>query len=387
MAERLKEKLQENAPDVDIVIGNFQKDQLVAICNKAVLSASGIKETKVEPDFKHNHNKSFQSDINEFENRQNFRNLYTGKGSYSFYSLHENNDFKAFVPIMHGCNNYCSYCIVPYVRGPEISRPPSEILKELSRLERQHVKEITLLGQNVNSYNYQNIDFTGILRMILYKVQNIKWIRFLTSHPKDFPYKLIKVISESPLLCNHIHLPIQHGSDRILKKMNRGYTAAGYMNLVESIKKRISDVAITSDILIGFPGETEEDFRVTLNIMREIEFDDAFMYRYSVREGTKASTFKDDVPESIKLKRLAKVIELQHEISRNKRKKKINRVVNVLVERVSKKEEDELLGRTEYDEMVVFPGDTSKINTFVQVKLESLQGNTFKGRKIKCHGD
>lgn len=364
MAERLKEKLKKNNTCVDIVIGNFQKHDLVSICENAISAH-----------YLHNHHK----------------NIFVDKGIYTFHSLHEQNGFKAFVPIMHGCNNYCSYCIVPYVRGPEISRSPAEILSEISRMEKQNTKEITLLGQNVNSYQYTHnsipVDFSGILTLILNNIHNIKWIRFLTSHPKDFSDKLIEIISGNSFLCNHIHLPVQHGSDHILKKMNRGYTVSYYMSLVKRIKKRIPDIALTSDILIGFPGETGDDFIATLNLMKEIEFEEAFMYRYSNREGTLASTFEDKVPEKLKLERLSRVIELQQNISRKKKKKKIHRTVDVLVEDVSKKEKGELLGRTEYDEMVVFPGNAMKIGTFSKIKLESLQGNTYKGKEILCPGN
>lgn len=362
MAERLKERFIKEAPDIDIIIGNFQKQRLIEICEESLLNHNG----------------------------KNSR-IYTDKGEYSFNSIHEKRDFKVFVPIMHGCNNYCSYCIVPYVRGREVSRDPGEILSEINRLDEQNVKEITLLGQNVTSYSVFHhskvTDFTGILEKITGCVKNIRWIRFLTSHPKDFPQKLITIISESPFLCNHIHLPVQHGSDSILKRMNRGYTAIQYRHLVENIKKRISDIAITTDILIGFPGETESDFYETLDLMKEIEFDDAFMYRYSAREGTKAALLNDDVPEKIKLERLAQVIELQQEISRKRRLKKIGKVTDVLVEKISKKKKGELLGRTEYDEMVVFPGSADKIGSFCRIKLESLKGNTLKGKEILCPGD
>ncbi|MBN2533781.1 MAG: tRNA (N6-isopentenyl adenosine(37)-C2)-methylthiotransferase MiaB [Spirochaetales bacterium] len=364
MAERLKQRFIKETPDIDIVVGNFQKQNLVEICEKA---------------------------INERLNGKKHPQIYADNGEYSFYSLHEKTDFKAFVPIMHGCNNYCSYCIVPYVRGREISRPPEEILSEISFLEERNVKEITLLGQNVNSYIFTNncfpVDFSGILEEIITSIKKIKWIRFLTSHPKDFPEKLIAIISGSPYLCHHIHLPVQHGSDSILKKMNRGYTISHYLHLIENIKKRISDIAITTDILIGFPGETESDFYATYNFMKEIEFDDAFMYRYSVREGTKASLFPDDIPERVKLDRLGQIIELQQGISKKKKLKKIGKTLNVLVEKVSKKKKGELLGRTEYDDMVIFPGSSDKIGSFCRVTLTSLQGNTLKGEEILCPGD
>lgn len=376
MAERLKESFKQENPTIDIVIGNFQKHNLVSICENALMM-----------------NDTIQHDGMDLEQigPGNPSGIYTGNGDYIFPLLHENKTFKAFVPIMHGCNNFCTYCIVPYVRGPEISRSPSEILSEISVLDSQNIKEITLLGQNVNSYlfsqNSVSIDFSKILELIIEKRKNIKWIRFLTSHPKDFPFRLIDMISENTILCNHIHLPIQHGADPILKKMNRGYTVSYYMNIIESIKKKISDAAITSDILIGFPGETKDDFAATLTLMKEIEFDEAFMYRYSLREGTKAASFEDDVPEVIKLERLAQVIALQQTITEKKKRNKIGRDVEVLVEGKSKKEKEELLGRTEYNDMVVFPGDSSMIGRFLRVNLESLHGNTFKGRELLCLGD
>jgi tRNA-2-methylthio-N6-dimethylallyladenosine synthase len=225
------------------------------------------------------------------------------------------------------------------------------------------------------------MDFTDLLELILKETAGILWIRFLTSHPKDFSPKLINAIANNSRLCRHIHLPVQHGSDNILKKMNRQYTVTSYMNLIHDIKKRITDIALTSDILIGFPGETDRDFQETLTLMKEIEFDDAFMYRYSVREGTKAAEMEDNVPEKLKLERLAEVIELQQQIGLKKKEKKIGKNVTILVENKAKKGHNELLGRTEQDEMVVFPGDLSEIGTFVRMTLESLQGNTFKGRK------
>jgi len=365
MAERLKERIITRAKEVDIVIGNFQKHRLVEICDNSL--------KKKEPQ------------------TINHTAVYANKDRYSFYSLHGKKHFKAFVPIMHGCNNYCSYCIVPYVRGPEISRPPLEILEEISRLDKNNIKEITLLGQNVNSYSYSynsaNIDFTEICEKIIKSVNKIKWIRFLTSHPKDFPQKLISVIAENPSLCNHIHLPVQHGSDHILKKMNRGYRLYDYMKLVEFIKKKINDIALTTDILIGFPGETEKDFQATLTLMNEIEFDDAFIYRFSRREGTKAASFCDTVPEELKLDRLSQIIDLQRKISKKKKENKIGKITDVLIESISKKEKKELLGRTEHDEMVVFSGNPDKIGSFTRVRLVSLCGNTFKGKDLLCPGN
>ncbi|MBN1696041.1 MAG: tRNA (N6-isopentenyl adenosine(37)-C2)-methylthiotransferase MiaB [Spirochaetales bacterium] len=353
MAERLKDKFFKKTPEVDIVIGNFNKHTLGDICDS--LSANGSKHLHADHD------------------------------SYRFLKTHGMTGAKAFVPVMHGCNNYCSYCIVPYVRGPEVSRDPDEILGEIRRLDGEGVKEITLLGQNVNSYRYSDngsfIDFPALLEWVLSAVKHIEWIRFLTSHPKDISKGLIRLIAEQPSLCRHIHLPVQHGSDRILSLMNRGYTASDYRELVREIKKNVSGITLSTDILIGFPGETEDDFRATIGFMKEIEFEDAFMYRYNRREGTAAATMDDNVDESIKLKRLDEIIRLQRDISLKKKKLKCGTTAKVLVETVSKKNRGELLGRTEQDEMVVFAGSPHRIGTFLNVELLSLKGNTFWGKE------
>lgn len=355
MSERLKDELTELNP-VDIVIGNFNK--------KYFLEA-------VENSFNNIGKTSF---IEENE--------------YEFDHFHSNgNNFKSFVPIMHGCNNFCSYCIVPYVRGHEVSRSPYEIIEEIERLEDYNVKEITLLGQNVNSYRYnlnnKMIDFPELLLFILKKIKAIKWIRFLTSHPKDLSDKLIDVIQGDNKICRHIHLPVQHGSDKILYLMKRKYKRKDYISLINSIKNRISDISITTDILIGFPGETESDYNDTINLMKEIRFNDAFTYKYNPREGTEAYNFDDDVPEELKLKRLSEIIELQREISSEIKQEKIGSIVPVLAESVSKKNHQELLGRTEKDEMAVFPGNPDIIGSMADIELVSLAGNTFIGKEIK----
>jgi tRNA-2-methylthio-N6-dimethylallyladenosine synthase len=227
MAERLGESLKSKTSPVDIVIGTFEKNNILDFINNNV-------------------DKDNKSDI------FNFQKLHYKEGS-----------FKAFIPIMHGCNNFCSYCIVPYVRGREISRSKREIIEEIKYLEGHNVKEITLLGQNVNSYS-NNIDFPDLLNLVSEHTKSIEWIRFISSHPKDVSDKLIKTISENSKLCNHIHLPVQHGSDRILKKMDRKYDTSYYLDFVSKIKDAIPDISLTTDLLIGFPGETEEDFEKIL---------------------------------------------------------------------------------------------------------------------------
>jgi tRNA-2-methylthio-N6-dimethylallyladenosine synthase len=246
---------------------------------------------------------------------------------YSFASTsYEEGTFSAFVPIMHGCNNFCTYCIVPYVRGREISRNPQEVLAEIDQLSAHGVKEITLLGQNVNSFcwnqtknksetagqfsNSENdkiILFPELMKMIAEHLKKtnspIKWVRFMSSHPKDLSDELIQVISEEEVLCKHIHLPVQHGSSEILQRMNRRYTRQNYLDLVERIRAKIPEVSLTTDILIGFPGETEEEFEETVSLMKEVNYLAAYMYYYNPREGTPACSYENQIPMEVKKKR------------------------------------------------------------------------------------
>ena len=308
-------------------------------------------------------------------------------GTYTFQEYHsDGRSFKTFVPIMHGCNNFCSYCIVPYVRGREVSRSAEDILHEIAFLEEHNVKEITLLGQNVNSYRGtyrgKEISFPQLLELICSNISSIGWVRFLSSHPKDFSSALIDTIASNPQICRHIHLPVQHGSDRILALMNRRYTKERYLEIVSEIKEKIPGVSLTTDILIGFPGETEEDLDATLDLMQRVRYIDAYTYYYNPREGTKACTMADSLPLETKLKRLERVIALQHRISAQEKEKKVGQVRRVLVESVSKKDKTEMLGRTEGDEMVVFPEKYDTIGTFLEVKLLSCNGNTYKGVRV-----
>lgn len=354
MAERLKNSILKRAPEIDLIVGNFQKDRAVDYLEES------------------------------FSKRINLQ--YTDEDEYRFFTKHSSEDFKAFIPIMHGCNNFCSYCIVPYVRGREVSRSPIDIFREIEQLEAENVKEITLLGQNVNSYLYldngQNMNFASLLRMIADKVHTIKWVRFLTSHPKDLSDRVIEIIKENDVLCNQIHLPVQHGSNRILKLMKRGYTREMYLSLSEKLRKNLEGVSITTDILIGFPGETEEDLKLTLDLMKEVKYEDAFTYYYNPREGTKAYELGDTIPHKIKIERLSRVIELQNEITREKKLKKIGQQMTVLAEKISKKNSSEILARSEFNDMVVFPGSEKLIGDFVPVKIKKLSGNTLKGEEV-----
>ena len=350
MAERLKGDIQKKAPAVDMVIGNFNKELLSEYLDTHELWTDNL----------------------------------VSDGEYNFREIHlAENDFKAMVPIMHGCNNFCTYCIVPYVRGREISRSPKSIIEELKKLELKGVKEVTLLGQNVNSYNYHKnneiINFTDLLELILSETKLIGWIRFMSSHPKDVPEELIRLIASNRRLCNHIHLAVQHGSDTILNKMKRNYTRSDFIVLSKKMKKNIPDISITTDLLIGFPGETIEDLELTKELMNEVKFNDAFTYYYNPREGTKAYDFTNNIDDKEKLRRLNEIIQLQRFISNKLKLDRVGQTVTVLVESVSRKNSKELLARTEKNEMVVFIGDKELIGTFQYINLISLNGNTFKG--------
>jgi tRNA-2-methylthio-N6-dimethylallyladenosine synthase len=311
------------------------------------------------------------------------------KPVFSFSSSHlEDGQFRSFVPIMHGCNNFCSYCIVPYVRGREVSRSPESIITELKLLSEKGVRELTLLGQNVNSYKWEehgsHYDFPDLLEMIAEEVSglSIEWVRFLSSHPKDLSSRAIKVMAENPVFCRHLHLCVQHGSNSILEKMNRTYTRERYLELVAEIRQAMPDISLSTDILIGFPGETDEDVDAVFSLMEEVKFLYSYMYHYNPREGTEAYHLPNRISDEIKHKRLAEVIELQKHHTLELLQARIGSDVKVLVEGISRKHADELIGRTERDEKLVFPGDISLIGSFAQTSLLSLKGNTFRAKLL-----
>ena len=291
-------------------------------------------------------------------------------------------NFSAWVNIIKGCSNFCSYCIVPYLRGPEQSKPHEEIIDEVKQLVDNGVVEVTLLGQNVNAYGKDNDDISFIeLLERLNEIEGLKWIRFLTSHPKDFKTEDIKRIASLDKVCKQFHIPVQSGSDRILSMMNRKYTVKDYLRLVDAIKSYNKKYSITTDILVGFPGEEESDFRKTIDIVREVEFDDAFMYRYSDRPFTRASKMDNKVDKEIVKERLIRLIDLQRGISYKRNKKEIGAVEEVLICRKSKKNKDEYLCKTETGKMVVVDTDKPEGN-FIEIVLTEISGNTLRGRQI-----
>ena len=357
MAERLLKSLQKQWPVVDFVVGTFGKNKFGEII-------SAVEENK----------KSFQI---ENDNVYSF-----AENSY------EQDAFSTFVPIMHGCNNFCTYCIVPYVRGREVSRPVEQILAEVDFLSSRGVREITLLGQNVNAYKGEDgINFPKLLKKVSEHIDKtnspIKWIRFESSNPNDFSDELIEVISQDKHICHGFHIAAQHGNNEILKRMNRKNTREEFIELTKKLRSKISDVQLTTDLMVGFPGETEEQFNDILTFMEEIKFESAFMYYYNPREGTSAATMSNQVDLKVKKERLQKVINLQLQHTNQVMTTRIGSEIEVLADILSRDDKTELLGKTSQNERIAFKADSSLIGTFVKVRITALNGNTFKGELIK----
>ena len=382
MAQRLEAKIRKDFPVVDFVMGTSARSRFPLILeaverglsgavNGAAFRAAGFIETGEKPVF-------------------------------SFSSVHfdtaGNSPFRSFVPIMHGCNNFCSYCIVPHVRGREVSRSPGAVLEEIRLVGEKGVREICLLGQNVNSYfwigdfglpnwaapsggnSQAELDFPGLLELIARNLGStgIGWIRFLSSHPRDLSRRAIEVMAAFPAFCCHIHLCVQHGSNRVLAAMNRRYTREQYLELVASLRSAMPGISLTTDILVGFPGETGEDLEQTLSLMEEVKFLYAYMYHYNPREGTAAFDLPDMVSDEVKRERLSRVIALQKRHTSELLKSRVGQEAVVLIEGISRKNADELISRTERDEMVVVPGRAGQLGSFARLTLASLRGNTFR---------
>lgn len=292
--------------------------------------------------------------------------------------------FKSGVNIMFGCNNFCSYCIVPYVRGRERSRNPEDILNEIRQLVQDGVVEVMLLGQNVNSYgkNLEHpITFAQLLTQIE-KIEGLKRIRFMTSHPKDLSDELIQVMADSKKICNHLHLPLQSGSSRILKEMNRRYTKESYLNLVERIRKAVPDISLTTDIIVGFPGETEEDFQETLDVVRKVRYDSAFTFIYSKRTGTPAAAMDNQIPEDVVKDRFDRLLKLVQDISSKMSGRWEGTTQEVLVEGMNEQDPHLVSGRMTNNVLVHFPGDASMIGQFHQVHLDECKGFYYMGTPV-----
>ena len=296
------------------------------------------------------------------------------------------NHISGFVSIMRGCNNFCHYCIVPYTRGRERSRDVESILNEVRDLSAKGYKEVTLLGQNVNSYRFEKdgeiINFPTLLRTVAEAVPNMR-VRFTTSHPKDMSDETLQVIADVPNVCKHIHLPVQSGSSRILKLMNRKYTREWYLERVAAIRRIIPDCGLSTDIFSGYHSETEEDHQESLSLMRECGYDSAFMFKYSERPGTYASKhLPDDISEEIKIRRLNEIIELQNQLSAESNAKDVGKVFEVMVEGVSKRSKEQLFGRTQQNKVVVFNRGNHHIGDFVMVKVTASSSATLIGEEV-----
>ncbi|MEA1965402.1 MAG: tRNA (N6-isopentenyl adenosine(37)-C2)-methylthiotransferase MiaB [Candidatus Aerophobetes bacterium] len=294
--------------------------------------------------------------------------------------------FSAFVPVMRGCNNFCSYCNVPYVRGREKSRTPEDILREVEGLSSRGYKEVTLLGQNVNSYGKdlkEKIDFADLLSLIN-QIEGLKRIRFTTSHPKDLSSKLIRNMGYLDKVCEHLHLPLQSGSDKILGWMGRRYTRSMYKDLVSQVRRVVSEISLTTDIIVGFPGEEEEDFQDTLSLVKEVRFEGAFTFVYSRLKGTKAAELEPQIPEEVKKERLRRLIEVQQRITRENNEDLVGREFNVLVEGLSKKDKRELQGRTRHNKILVFKGKKDLIGKFIRVKITEPGCWALRGDMVSC---
>ena len=377
MAQRMGESLKKKFPAVNYVMGTASRSMFPLIL-EAVEKTADNPGLVAYPDI-------IKDDMPTT----------LGLGQFSFSSSHlEEGEFRSFVPIMHGCNNFCSYCIVPYVRGREVSRDPNLIAEEIRLVAERGVREITLLGQNVNTYNWNGggalnsaINFSGLLRLVAAEAEKsgVKRLRFLSANPRDFSRDTIQVMAEHRVFCRHLHLCVQHGSNRILTAMNRGYTRERYLALVKEIRSAMPEISLSTDILVGFPGETEEDLEAALELMEEVRFLYAYMYHYNPREGTSAYDLPDRVSEEIKRERLSRVIALQKKHTSALLKKRVGAREIVLVEGISRKNADELVTRTERDEMVVAPGPVSMIGSYAWLTLSSLRGNTFRAKEfISC---
>ncbi len=314
---------------------------------------------------------------------------------YEDIPIKRDSKIKASVTIMNGCNNFCTYCIVPYVRGRERSRNPKDIIKEVKELAESGYKEITLLGQNVNSYlrverekniefeKYKGIDSFAKLLKEITKIEGIERIRFVSPHPKDFTDDVIEAISSSPKICKLIHLPLQSGSSKVLKEMNRKYTKEQYLELVEKMKKQIPNLTLSTDIIVGFPGETEEDFEDTLDVVRKVNFEQVYMFIYSRRVGTPADKMENQIPEEIKHKRFDRLKELVESGIEKNNQKYINTIQKILVEGESKTSKEMLTGRTDSNKVVIFEGDKNLIGKIIEVKIISEHMWYLKGEVSK----
>jgi tRNA-2-methylthio-N6-dimethylallyladenosine synthase len=350
-------RLKKELPFIDVLAGPDSYDKLPEMIKAC------LKDKKLHEDIELTHSQNYE-DILPFSE----------------------NSFSAYVTVTRGCNNFCTYCVVPYVRGRERSRSVDSILNEVRELVKKGITEINLLGQNVNSYSSKGYSFAQLLQKVS-EVEGLKRLRFATSHPKDISDELIQVMAENPKVCSHLHLPFQSGSNEVLKRMNRGYTREEYLSKIDKVRKAVPDIALTTDIIVGFPGETEDDFAQTLDMMERVGFDNSFMFIYSERDMTYAKkNLKDDVPKKVKSERQQRVIEKQKNTGLEQIRNETGKTREVLVESVSKKRNNELMGRTEHNRIVIFEkAEDVKPGDYVDVLITNAQGITLLG-EIKNSG-
>lgn len=353
MAERLRDKLIDEKLSVDLVVGPDEYRNLPGYLESAFNGAKavGVRLSKTE--------------------------------TYDDIVPYREDGLSAWISVMRGCDKFCTYCVVPFTRGRERSRSLNSVVNEVRQLSERGFKEVTLLGQNVNSYNDNGNDFADLLKAVSDVDKNMR-IRFTTSHPQDLSDKLLETIATNENICKYIHLPVQSGSNRILQLMNRTYTIEHYLGIIERARKLMPQVAFSTDIIAGFPTETEEDHKMTLDVMRQVRYDGAFMFKYSPREGTKAYKMKDDVPEEVKTRRLNEIIELQQQISTEINRGLIGETETVLVEGYSRKSNADFSGRTDTNKIVVFPvKEGIERGDYVKVKITGATSATLKGEFVE----
>jgi tRNA-2-methylthio-N6-dimethylallyladenosine synthase len=372
MAQRLKEDLL-NHSAVNIVCGPLQIPELVSLVNKTI--EQNTKLTAVSSDIRHSSPQQQSDQLDEFE--------------LLYDKAEDNLPAQAYVRVMRGCDKFCSYCVVPYVRGPEASRPSEKIITQIKKLADAGIKQITLLGQTVNSYCYNGSSFADLLYEVS-RIDGIEWIKFVTCYPKNFDERIFRAMVDLPKICRYLHIPAQSGSDKILKAMNRGYTCAQYLEIIDKAREIVPDIAVAGDFIVGFPGETDEDFQKSIELVEKAQYKNCYIFKYSPRPGTRADDkLADNVPMEVKKQRNIELLAVQGRISENLNKSFIGRTVKVLVEGASKKSHldkadkqgvPQLIGRTAGDFIAVFDGPENLAGQFVDIIITRTSALTLFGK-------
>ncbi len=371
MAQRRREDLL-NHPVVNIVCGPLQIPELPRLVSQAIADAK--KQKAVSENIRCKPGAESLTSLDDFEQ--------------DFDSIDENLPAQAYVRVMHGCDKFCSYCVVPYVRGPEVSRPAEKIITQIRKLVNAGAKQVTLLGQTVNSYKYESMGFADLLYEVS-KIDGLEWIKFVTCYPRNFDQRIFRAMVDLPKVCKYLHIPAQSGSDRILRAMNRGYTCEQYMEIISQAREIVPDIAIASDFIVGFPGETDDDFQQSAKLIEQAQFKNSYIFKYSPRPGTRADEkLADDIPAEVKKQRNIDLLAVQEKVSEQINKTFIGSTVKVLVEGASKKshldnatekETPQLIGRTSGDYIVVFDGPANLAGQFVDVNITKASALTLFG--------